>query len=247
MVEKIPGIADAHARGREARRQGAGEIEAMISSMTDDERRHPERFVVTSWEEVVEGGKRKKKRSAFYDQSRLRARGARLGPQGERGRGPAEPVRDDAADDDADRDVDRPARQDPGLQAAGADEEDGRASTSTSWRSMMNTPSAERGHFQAPKRNVDRAKEKRKRKDAARRARRRASAVRRDDAPASAVRPQRERASACQRRGRLVGARPRPRPWPRASGTTTAATMANSTPRRSQRSSCAAPADLVCS
>jgi len=31
--------------------------------------------------------------------------------------------------------------------------------------SMMNTPSAERGHFQAPKRNVDRAKEKRKRKD----------------------------------------------------------------------------------
>ena len=32
--------------------------------------------------------------------------------------------------------------------------------------SMMQTPSAERGHFQAPKRNVDRAKEKRKRKDA---------------------------------------------------------------------------------
>ena len=32
--------------------------------------------------------------------------------------------------------------------------------------SMMNTPSAERGHFQAPKRNVDKGKEKRKRKDA---------------------------------------------------------------------------------
>ena len=31
---------------------------------------------------------------------------------------------------------------------------------------MMNTPSPERGHFQAPKRNVDRGKEKRKRKDA---------------------------------------------------------------------------------
>ena len=31
---------------------------------------------------------------------------------------------------------------------------------------MMQTPSAERGHFQAPKRNVDRVKEKRKRKDA---------------------------------------------------------------------------------
>jgi hypothetical protein len=32
--------------------------------------------------------------------------------------------------------------------------------------SMMSTPSAERGGFQAPKRNVDKAKEKRKRKDA---------------------------------------------------------------------------------
>jgi hypothetical protein len=31
---------------------------------------------------------------------------------------------------------------------------------------MMQTPSAERGNFQAPKRNVDRVKEKRKRKDA---------------------------------------------------------------------------------
>jgi signal recognition particle subunit SRP54 len=31
---------------------------------------------------------------------------------------------------------------------------------------MMQTPSAERGHFQAAQRNVDRVKEKRKRKDA---------------------------------------------------------------------------------
>ena len=31
---------------------------------------------------------------------------------------------------------------------------------------MMQTPSAERGHFQAPRRNVDKMKEKRKRKDA---------------------------------------------------------------------------------
>ena len=34
--------------------------------------------------------------------------------------------------------------------------------------SMMNTPSAERGHFQPPRRSTDRAKEKRKRKDARR-------------------------------------------------------------------------------
>jgi hypothetical protein len=32
--------------------------------------------------------------------------------------------------------------------------------------SLMNSPSAERGGFQAPKRNVDKAKDKRKRKDA---------------------------------------------------------------------------------
>jgi signal recognition particle GTPase len=53
-------------------------IKAIISSMTDDDRRHPERFVFSSWEEVVEGGKRRKKRSAFYDQNRVRrvARGA---------------------------------------------------------------------------------------------------------------------------------------------------------------------------
>ena len=46
--------------------------------MTEEERRHPERFVVTSWEEIVDGGKRKKKRSAFYDQGRVKrvARGS---------------------------------------------------------------------------------------------------------------------------------------------------------------------------
>jgi Zn-finger nucleic acid-binding protein len=32
--------------------------------------------------------------------------------------------------------------------------------------SMMSTPSPERGHFQAPQRNQDRAKDKRKRKQA---------------------------------------------------------------------------------
>ena len=46
-------------------------IKSIISSMTADERGHPERFVVTSWEEMVEGGNRKKKRSAFYEQGRL--------------------------------------------------------------------------------------------------------------------------------------------------------------------------------
>jgi signal recognition particle GTPase len=51
-------------------------MRAMISSMTEDERCHPERFVVKSWEAIVEGGKDRKQESivydAGYDMSRLR-------------------------------------------------------------------------------------------------------------------------------------------------------------------------------
>ena len=48
-------------------------IEAMINSMTIDERRHPERFVVTSWEEITgQKGQKVKKRSADYDPSRVK-------------------------------------------------------------------------------------------------------------------------------------------------------------------------------
>src|SRR4051794_6681818 len=78
LVEKIPGAADAMPEGTKVDDRELVKIKAVISSMTQDERRHPERFVVTSWEEVVEAGKRRKKRSAFYDQSRLQrvARGS---------------------------------------------------------------------------------------------------------------------------------------------------------------------------
>ena len=78
MVDKIPGIADAMPAGVQVDDKELVRIAAMISSMTEDERRHPERFVVTSWEEVLDGGKRKKKRSAFYDMGRLKriARGS---------------------------------------------------------------------------------------------------------------------------------------------------------------------------
>ena len=86
MVEKMPGIADALPEGAQISDDELVRIESMISSMTEDERRQPERFVVTSWEEVVEGGKRKKKRSAFYETGRLGARRARLGPRGAGGR-----------------------------------------------------------------------------------------------------------------------------------------------------------------
>ncbi len=47
-------------------------IKAMISSMTAAERRHPELFVVTSWQEIVEGGKLKKRKAADYNLERVR-------------------------------------------------------------------------------------------------------------------------------------------------------------------------------
>jgi signal recognition particle subunit SRP54 len=48
-------------------------IEAMISSMTNEERRKPEKFVVTSWEEITsQQGKRVRRKSADYDPRRVR-------------------------------------------------------------------------------------------------------------------------------------------------------------------------------
>jgi signal recognition particle subunit SRP54 len=47
-------------------------IEAMISSMTDEERRRPEAFVVTSWSEVTsQAGKKTRQRAADYDPRRV--------------------------------------------------------------------------------------------------------------------------------------------------------------------------------
>jgi signal recognition particle subunit SRP54 len=54
-------------------------IEAMISSMTAEERRQPERFVVTSWEVIMsKQGVPQKRRAADYDEKRVKrvARGA---------------------------------------------------------------------------------------------------------------------------------------------------------------------------
>ena len=162
-MEKIPGISDANIQvdDRELVR-----IASIISSMTDDERRHPERFIITSWEEVVESGKRKKKRSAFYDLGRL----ARVA----RGCG-----RKDAEVADL---LNRFAMMRQMMMQLGAST--GLLGKIPGFKgiaqakkllggvdmeqlaSMMSTPSAERGHFQAPQRNQDRSKDKRKRKDA---------------------------------------------------------------------------------
>src|SRR3954467_12558829 len=72
MVEKTPGVADAMPEGAKIDDRELVKIGSMISSMTEDERRHPDRFVVTSWEEIVDGGGRKKKPSGFYDMGRLK-------------------------------------------------------------------------------------------------------------------------------------------------------------------------------
>jgi signal recognition particle subunit SRP54 len=164
MVEKIPGAADAMPEGANVDDNELTKIGAMISSMTEDERRHPDRFVITSWEEVVDQGKRKKRRSAFYDQGRVR--------RVARGSGRKENEVADLLNRFA---MMRQLMQQlgsntgllgkiPGMKQfaqmkkfAGIDV--------NQLSAMMNTPSAERGHFQAPRRNTDRAKEKRKRKD----------------------------------------------------------------------------------
>jgi signal recognition particle subunit SRP54 len=165
MVEKIPGISEAMPEGAEVDDSRLTHIRAMISSMTDDERRHPERFVVTSWEEIVEGGKRKKKRSAFYDMRRL----ARVA----RGSGHKEQEVADLLNQFA---MMRQVMMQIGMQTGLLGKIPGLKGLAQAKKlmgldvnqlaNMMNTPSPERGHFQAPRRNIDRAKEKRKRKDA---------------------------------------------------------------------------------
>jgi signal recognition particle subunit SRP54 len=165
MVEKIPGIADAMPQGVQVDDKELVRIDAMISSMTEDERRHPERFVVTSWEEVVEGGKRKKKRSAFYDMGRLKRVAVGSGRK-------EQEVADLLNRFAMMRQMMMQLGMSTGLlgkipgfkQLAQAKKLMGMDMNQLA--GMMNTPSPERGGFQAPKRNVDRAKEKRKRKDA---------------------------------------------------------------------------------
>jgi signal recognition particle subunit SRP54 len=165
MVEKIPGIADAIPEGAQVSDDELVRIGAMISSMTGDERRHPERFIITSWEEVVEGGKRKKKRSAFYDTGRL-ARVAR--GSGRRDQEVADLLNRFA--------MMRQMMMQIGMSTGLLGKIPGFKGLAQAQKLMgldvqqlanvMQTPAAERGHFQAARRNVDRVKEKRKRKDA---------------------------------------------------------------------------------
>lgn len=163
LVDKIPGVADA---GVQVDDRELIKISSMISSMTEDERRFPERFIVTSWEEVVDAGKRRKKRSAFYDMGRIArvARGC--------GRKESE-VADLLNRFGMMRQMMAQLGQStgllgkiPGLKNLARAKQMLGGMDMEKLASMMNTPSAERGHFQAPQRNQDRNKDKRKRKDA---------------------------------------------------------------------------------
>ncbi len=165
MMDKIPGMADAIPEGTQVDDRELVRIGAMISSMTGDERRHPERFIVTSWEEIVDNGKRKKKRSAFYDTGRLKRVAQGSGHK-------EQEVADLLNRFGMMRQMMMQIGMSTGLlgkipgfkQLAQAKKMMGMDVNALA--NMMQTPSAERGHFQAPKRNVDRVKEKKKRKDA---------------------------------------------------------------------------------
>src|SRR5262245_46688590 len=72
LFEKMPFFGGALPEGVNLDDKELVKIQAMISSMTTEERKHPERFVVTSWQDIVEGGKVKKRKAADYELSRVR-------------------------------------------------------------------------------------------------------------------------------------------------------------------------------
>jgi signal recognition particle subunit SRP54 len=72
LFEKLPGMSELP-EGVNLDDRELVKIEAMISSMTDEERRKPETFVVTSWEEVTsQTGKKQKRKAADFDPRRVR-------------------------------------------------------------------------------------------------------------------------------------------------------------------------------
>ena len=73
IFEKMPFFGGALPEGVNLDDRELTKIEAMINSMTAEERRRPERFVVTSWEEITsQQGKKTKRKSADYDPKRVR-------------------------------------------------------------------------------------------------------------------------------------------------------------------------------
>ena len=71
LFEKMPFFGGALPEGVSLDDKELVKIKAMISSMTAQERKHPELFVITSWQEIVEGGKLKKRKTADYHMDRV--------------------------------------------------------------------------------------------------------------------------------------------------------------------------------
>ncbi len=71
IFEKMPFFGGGLPEGVNLDDRELTKIEAIISSMTNEERRRPEKFVVTSWEEIVKEGKKFKRKSADYDPRRV--------------------------------------------------------------------------------------------------------------------------------------------------------------------------------
>src|SRR5215468_7459876 len=72
IFEKMPFFPDGMPEGVALDDKELKKIEAMISSMTMEERRHPEHFITVGWQEFMTGGKAKKKRALDFTQGRVR-------------------------------------------------------------------------------------------------------------------------------------------------------------------------------
>jgi len=170
MVEMIPGLADNIPEGVVIDDGELVKIKSVISSMTAEERRNPNKFIFTSWEEIVEGGKRRKKRSAFYNQSRLR--------RVARGSGRKESDVSDILNRFATmRQMMTQLGQSsgllgklPGFKQLGQIKQMKQMANMggvdmSQLANMMSTPAMERGGFTAPQRNQSKLKAKKKRKE----------------------------------------------------------------------------------
>jgi signal recognition particle subunit SRP54 len=169
MVDMIPGMADHIPAGATIDDGELGRIKAIISSMTDDERRHPERFIVTSWEEFSDGERRKKKRTAFFEQSRLKrvAKGS-----GRRENEIADLLNRFAMMRQMMMQIGASTGllgKLPGFKQLGQLKQLKNMAMGgvdlAQLAGMMSTPSRERGHFSAPQRNQMKAKSKKKRQN----------------------------------------------------------------------------------
>lgn len=78
LIEKIPGLRDSLPAEATLDDRELVKIQALINSMTNEERRHPDRFLETSWEELTASGGKGRKPALTYQMGRVRrvARGS---------------------------------------------------------------------------------------------------------------------------------------------------------------------------